>query len=242
MSPIGNRKILKAGFSVDEMSALDSAEEKRKYFILRYFVPVAFTLWQENMAGNHNNKWMALHIMRNDAYPNVMYYPVITAAQEIDRKLTLPDSEWWYSHETYTQAPYTSCVPGVDYNSLSAQLKEVFGNSFRDEPIDDRPKRRRSPLVATLSLDDSATGVPNLKLNVLTKMRSSTVREEHLYNQGHERSSPEILAASEKYQRAYNLLTGEWQALCGEGEGCEECDALRNSAASNNAFDDPELY
>lgn len=239
---VGNRKILKADFSVEEMAALESAGEKRKYFILRYFVPVAVTLWQEGLAGDISNEWMTLHILRNDSYPDPIYYPVITAAREADRKLLLPNGELWFTPDTYLEDPYTKCVPGVSPHELSRELTKAFGECFKNGSLEDRPMRSNAPLVATIKRTENLAGGTSLALNILVKTRAQAGQEDLLYNQGHVRNAPAILAASEKYQRAYNRLTGSWLALCEDGVGCEECDSLRKSVAANNAYDDPELY
>jgi len=233
MVTLSEQKILTAEFSLEKMEALTTPEEKRKYFILNYFVPVALTTWQ-SAEFNSGYDWCALHICKAGSF----FFPQISQLQEEDRELVIGNRDVSGDSSVRLAQNYTSSVGTPGEHVLSQQLKLAFENCM-PQSTTDYPRINELPLVATLYRKDSGQGQYDIQLNIITKTRGSVGNPLLLLNKGHHRYSKLLLAASDKYQRAYVTLTGEWLGLCNEGE-CNECDLIYKSPARKSAYDEPE--
>jgi len=235
MTIYGTNKFLNADFSVEEMAAIENPEEKRKYFILRYFVPVAISQWQNSFT---RNTWATLHIMKS---PDIdFYFPFISYCNEQNKRLNQSTSSIWYDENQYVSEQFTSSVGAPNGRELSRQLQLAFNDCFDRDNINAHSKLS-APLIATIFREESSATC-KLMLNIVVKTRATVRVDSALSNQAHARHSHDLLGVSEKYKRVYNKLTGEWLGICPENYDCADCATLRGSIAKDNAFDDKELY
>lgn len=232
----GDKKILNANFSIDEMNSIEDPAEARKYMIAKYFFPVVYTYWQEYPS---KEDWMLFHITYSkDTNGNKIYVPSITAAKEENNTIKFSNRDIFYSE----QVPFTDyirrAVGDIKVVELSSAIARVFEECF---PADFNDTfLNKMPLVASIQKIRSSADANKfeVKLHNLVKIRSKVKKENILLLQIHKKTAYDVYQISTKYNRPYNALTGEWQGLCPTPLECPECKLVVNETGQTNAYDD----
>ena len=235
MISFGQKKVLNTKFSLQDMAKITDNAEARKYFIVEYFVPMVYTMWQN---GLYNNKeWAILHICR-DSYGK--FFPYITFTSEDLNKL-LGNTSWPTAGQLTEQSDFYKKISAInDVVEFSEQLKRVFGECFYS--FTNSQVLATSPLVASIqkTLNNANSDQCSLKLNVLTRTVGTSKVKSILRSQIYSKTCFELNVISQKYRRLYNAITGEWESLCEDPE-CKDCPVIRQSIAAANAYDDPDV-
>lgn len=223
------RRIIKTDFDIQKLHDLP-LEEARKYFLTNLFVPVAYSKWE-----NHGGNCVLLHIGRN---AHNEYFPILSVITM--REDTPPAIPLLYVNEIAPQNDFEQLyrVLGQEFDltEFSKAIERLFKDCFSADTAVNW-ELWCFPLVASLERN----GVDNeFRLNVLVKTKESVKRDHLLSEQVAARG--QSFRLSEKYGRYYNCLTGEWDGLCPPNKSqCKRCAVIRESAACDNAYDDPEL-
>ena len=238
-----DRKILTSDFSAEEMLRKETPQEARKYFISNYFAPLVYTTWSQVEQHQPLGNVAVLHILKvgGEYSPSVLF----ESTAEFKNKMVTHSQnrmrEAWFQARLAEVFKHTSTP-----EKMSAALRFAFEECFPSN-YTETTTMGTAPLVASIERNrrqsDSAQSF-DVKLNVLVKTRSSVRKETALLNQAVNKNSPDLLMISKKYKKMFNVFTGEWSDVCDRNEPsewCDQCTAIYNGPASNNAYNDPDL-
>lgn len=240
MVVFGEKKILNAKFSIADMRALSDRSEARKYFILRYFLPLVYNMWQENPS---LDDWMLCHICCD----NGIYFPNVIGGREESQHITFANNDVRNVRASSQQRDAAKRICEVPFteSELSTELRRVFDECFPIEK-DYCLSTNTSPLIVTFQKVRQPTNAGitpeySMNMNVVLKIRDKLKRSNVLTAQIYSRNSFDLIKMSEKYGRTYNAITGVWDSLCNDPE-CPECSMVKKSPAAANAYDDASMY
>lgn len=224
----GQRKIIRTQFSVDTMNEL-SVEEARKYFILTFFVPIAYSKWENFHVGDVDQA--VLHVIATADFNH--YYPYITMSHSTAE--AFPNMDLGVT-DLNQEINATNRVLGepVNATALSNALKRAFGDCFVPECFRNYGWCLFAcPLIATLTYN----GDNKMALDVIVKNTSTVPHKKVLYSQV--KTGNNVATYSHVYNRFFNIFTGEWIGLCPDDDKqCTRCKQIRSSTACKNAYDD----
>jgi hypothetical protein len=235
MISFGQKKVLNTKFSLQDMAKIQDRAEARKYFITQYFVPMAYTMWQNGIYSN--KEWAILHMCREAS--GRMFPYIFFATEDLNKLLSV--ASWPTSAQLTEQADFYKKIAATnDVGDFSEQINRAFGECFYS--YGSNQVLATSPLVASIQKMPVGGNAEtcNLKLNITTRTVGTTKVKSTLRSQIYSRTCFELNVISQKYRRLYSAITGEWESLCEDPE-CKDCPVIRQSIAAANAYDDPDV-
>jgi hypothetical protein len=230
-------------FSPLNMSLIAQTESKelaRKYFFTKYFVPLALTAWYqvEDFSPADKSHCISIELSHseNGLMPILSFIKTITSdrthfPKEIYEKICrmvftkhTPDT-WLVNHDQNIN--FDRILHSVFHDCLPEEGKNIFNTMLGSI---------RRAYIGTL-------GGYKVSLSIMVKTKDKVPSQRALFNQAVHKSDPLILVNSQKYNKMFNEITGKWASPCNKSSEsiCAACNAIYNSPAADNAYDDPTI-
>lgn len=222
------RRILRSDFSTEKMLGLPP-EKAREYFILNFFVPIAYNMFEDIGAPA---MLMCLHIVRMDGFilPAITPLPWWDATKQVNALGTFVINTAPKNVDRYSRA-----IPEkLTVESLSKVVAYAFSECMPDKEVFTERNCTllgNNPLIATFKCVNY--NLDKYDLNILVKLKTDVANDKALLHQAYDTFGFEVMAPDVK--RLYNALTGKWIGLC-QDDTCESCKSIRKSGRANNFY------
>src|SRR3990167_2443001 len=234
------RFILSTKFSYQKMLDLP-AEEARQYFILNFFVPVAY----EMISGADEKAFVILLLAGGgdgEARPWAPVFEMINGdvRHYASQGNPVPAAAPYQSDQTYVRHYERICGEPLDYALQSRAMTHAFAGTVARRKAFARYDTECG-VLASLDGFAGSLGPRRFKLSVVTKLagRTGTGFESNTLLDDRAACRAAARGISAKFaSRVYNRLTGEWIGLCNPADPncCPTCKEIFASPEADNVY------